>query len=73
VRSIALFLLSTLTLATIQAAPSRRELLSKLPLRFEQNSGDRDAKVKYTAHAPGLRLDLSADANSLEWRDPALV
>lgn len=66
----AFFLLSTLTLVGIQAAPSRRELMSKLPLRFEQNSGDRDATVKYTAHAPGLRLDLCEAENSLEWRDP---
>ncbi len=66
----AFFLLSTLTLAGIQAAPGRRELLSKLPLRFERNSGDREATVKYTARAPGLRLDLSEGENSLEWRDP---
>lgn len=60
-----------LAAVSAQASNPRTQLLNKLPLRFEENRGrDLRAGVKYIAHAPNLRLSLSAGGSWLDWRDP---
>jgi uncharacterized protein (TIGR03437 family) len=58
-----------LSLITCAAAPaSRRELLDKLPLRFEESPepGTKD-RSKYIAHGPGFVLRLAPDRSLLDW------
>ena len=65
-------LVAILAAISAQASNPRTQLLSKLPLRFEENWGrDLRAGVKYIAHAPNLQLSVSPGGSWLEWRDPA--
>lgn len=57
-------LVSILHLSDALASTPRSQLLSKLPLRFEQERG------KYMARGPNFVLGLSAAGNSLEWKYP---
>jgi len=62
--------LCALSVLCVQASPSQKQLLRRLPLRFEANDGRAShAGVKYFAHGPNFELDLAASQTWLEWRD----
>src|SRR5947209_5029885 len=44
----------------IRAEPQARALMARLPLRFEENRGQWDPNVRFTARSAGSRLELTA-------------
>lgn len=83
----ALVLTATILLASCSTAPDRTftdtreaktathkpaaETWGKLPLSFEENRGQTDARVRYLARGPGYTLFLTADETVLSLREPA--
>jgi uncharacterized protein (TIGR03437 family) len=63
-----ILLLSMITAAFAPGASPRRELLSKLPLRFERESrGD----ALFRARGNNFELSLAPSRHTIEWRDPS--
>ncbi len=64
-------LLSLLAGYALQAAPTRSELLAKLPLRFEESSRQTaHPSAQYTARGQHFLLSLARTENWMEWSGP---
>src|SRR5580698_586528 len=65
-------LLGSISLFGASPAPSTkvRENVSKLPLRFEENQGQTDARVRYLAHGNGYTLFLTPEAMAVRLKAP---
>ncbi|MBZ5610168.1 MAG: SBBP repeat-containing protein [Acidobacteriia bacterium] len=53
-----------------QATTRRTELLSKLPLRFEESRSQTHPNARYVARGPNFLLSLAPNQSWMEWSDP---
>jgi hypothetical protein len=68
-------IITSVVLASPQNLSTRRSVsaaLSGLPLGFEKNQGQMDARVLYRAHAPSSTVFLTMDGATLAWKSGAL-
>jgi uncharacterized protein (TIGR03437 family) len=65
-----LFTAGLLASAAVMASPTRTQLLSGLPLRFEEDRS-RPSGAEYSARGTNYRLSLTAKESWLDWTDPA--
>jgi uncharacterized protein (TIGR03437 family) len=72
VRASYAFLSLSMLLTCAEASTPRRELLHKLPLRFEENQtpGNPDG-TRFTARGSNFVMSLAPDRSLLDWTDPS--